>query len=291
MSLLLCVQTPEVSTRSPISLLSGSFEEMLSKASEWGADGFELMPVEPSRVEAEAICTSMIAHHLNARAVGTALLSIVAGLTLLNPDSDIAAQAKTRFYQCIDLAAELGAPLVTIGGLRGRMSSVGSQGRQQLVAILREAALHAENQGVRLALEPVNRYQLDGIASAEEGLTFLDEVNHPALGLVLDTCHMTMEERSWTEPFRLVMSAGKLWHVHLADSNRMAPGNGLIDFQVILSTLKDIGYNGCLSIEVFAKPDPDSAAQEGLSHVRALLRDLEWSDSSNSEKVSKGELL
>ena len=172
MNLLLCVQTPEVVTRSPISLLSGSFDEMSSKAVMWGADGFELMPVEPSRVDVSAIRTSLSTHDLKVGAVGTALLSIVAGLTLLNPDSDIAVQAQTRFYQCIDLAAALSAPLVTLGGFRGRFSSAGAQGRQQLVDILRKAAEYAERQGVRLALEPVNRYQLDGIASAEDGLNF-----------------------------------------------------------------------------------------------------------------------
>ena len=86
---------------------------------------------------------------------------------------------------------------------------------------------------------------------------------------------MNMEEQSWTEPFRSVMSAGKLWHVHLADSNRMAPGHGLIDFQTIFSTLSEIGYSAYLSIEVYAKPDADSAAQEGLSHIRALLSNSE----------------
>jgi sugar phosphate isomerase/epimerase len=271
MNLLLCVQTPEVSTRSPISLLNGTFEEMLSKASKWGADGFELMPVEPSKVDVVAINTNMGAHQLTVGAIGTALLAIVAGLTLLNPDVTIADKALTYLYKCIDLAAGLSAPLVTIGGFRGRFSSFGTQGRQQLVFILREAAAYAEHRSVRLALEPVNHYQLDGIISAEDGLTFLEEVNHPTLGLVLDTCHMTMEENSWTEPFRLVMSAGKLWHVHLAENNRMAPGHGLIDFQAILSTLYDIGYSGYLSIEVIAKPDADISAQEGLSYIRTLL--------------------
>jgi len=244
---------------------------MSSKAEKWGASGFELMPVDPSRVDVDSVLTSMSRHHLKIGAVGTALFSMVAGLTLINPNSDLADQALKRFHACIDLAAKFCAPVVTIGGFRGRLSSVGIQGRQQLVAILREVAAYAEHQTVLIALEPVNRYQLDGITSAEDGLTFLDEVNHPALGLVLDTCHMTMEERSWTEPFRLVMSAGKLWHVHLADSNRMVPGRGLIDFQAILTTLSDIGYTRCLSIEAFSVPDPDSAAQEGLSHIRDLL--------------------
>lgn len=107
--------------------------------------------------------------------------------------------------------------------------------------------------------------------SAEEGLAFLDEVGHPALGLVLDTYHVNIEERSWTEPFRRVMAAGRLLHVHLGDNNRLPPGRGLIDFLAIVAVLREIGYNGYLLAELLAKPDPDTAAQQTLTYMRSLL--------------------
>ncbi|MDI7276456.1 MAG: TIM barrel protein, partial [Anaerolineae bacterium] len=104
-----------------------------------------------------------------------------------------------------------------------------------------------------------------------EGLAFLEEVGHPALGLLLDTYHVNIEERSWTEPFRRLMAAGRLWHVHLGDNNRLYPGGGLIDFAAIVSTLGEAGYRGYLSAELLAQPDPDTAAAESLSAMRPLV--------------------
>jgi sugar phosphate isomerase/epimerase len=271
MKLSLAIQTPEELTRSPISLLSGSLDEMLAKAAGWGADGCELMPVDPTRLDAGSIRGSLERCHLEVGAVGTALLSIVAGLTLLNPEPEKASRARTQFYRTIDFAASIGAPLLTIGGFRGRFSSVGREGRQQFIEIIREAADYSVPKGVQLVLEPINRYQSDGITSTAGGLAFLEEVNHPGLGLLIDTCHMTMEESSWTEPFRLAMEAGRLWHIHLAENNRLTPGRGLIDFKEILKTLKEIGYDRHLTLEVMAIPDPDSAACEGIAYIRNLL--------------------
>lgn len=271
MKLSLAIQTPEEPTRSPISLLSGSLDEMLAKAAQWGADGCELMPVDPTRIDVGSIRASLERYQLEVGAVGTALLSIVAGLTLLSSEPGIASRARTQFYHAIDFAESMGAPLLTIGGFRGRFSSVGKEGKQQFIEIIREAADYSLPKGVRLVLEPINRYQSDGITSTAGGLAFLDEVDHPGLGLLVDTCHMTMEERSWTEPFQLAMKAGRLWHVHLAENNRLTPGRGLIDFKAILKTLKEIGYDRHLTLEVMAIPDPDSSAREGIAYIRNLL--------------------
>ena len=271
MKISLAVQTPEFQTRSAISVLSGTFAEMAERAARWGADGLELMPVEPARLEVVELRSCLRANRLETAAVGTALLAILAGLTLLDPDNEKANQARQRLYQTIDFAAALNAPLLSIGGFRGRFSTIPGKGRELLAEILRRAGDYAQPLGVRIILEPINRYQSDGIATAAEGLRFLEEVDHPAVGLFIDTCHMTMEETSWTEPFRRVMAAGKLWHVHIAESNRLYPGHGLVDFPAILSTLAEIGYDQHLALEILARPDPDSAAREGLAYLRRLL--------------------
>lgn len=245
---------------------------MLENAASWGADGFELMPVDPTRLEPASIRANLDRYGLEAGAVGTALINLVAGMTLLDPDPQNATQAKFRLNQTIDFAAAIGAPLLTIGSFRGRFSTAGGQGRQQLASILHEAANYAQSCGIQLVLEPINRYQSDGITTAAEGLAFLTEMDHPAIGLMLDTCHMNMEESSWTQPFRQAMDAGLLWYVHIADNNRLPPGRGLIDFNRIISILQEIGYSGYLAAEVLALPDPDTAAQQVLAFMRPLLR-------------------
>ena len=271
MKLSLAVQTTETPNRSPISLLSGSLDEMARKAADWGADGIELMPVDVSQLDPGEIAATFARQRLEICAVGTALFAILGGMTLLDPDVEKAARAQERLHSAIHFAAAVGAPLLTIGGFRGRFSALGADGRGKFIDILRRAGDLAAQDNVRIVLEPINRYQSDGITSAEEGMQFLAELGHNSVGLLIDTCHMTMVESSWTEPFRQVMAAGKLWHVHLAENNRLSPGNGLVDFPAILGTLREIGYSKHLTIEVFAKPDPDTAARQGLRYMREML--------------------
>ena len=143
--------------------------------------------------------------------------------------------------------------------------------RARLATILREAATEAAAQGVRLALEPLNRYETDLVHTVAEGLDFIQEIDHPAVGLLLDTYHVNIEESSWTEPFRQAMAAGLLWHVHVGDNNRLPPGRGLIDFGAILATLRAIGYDGYLAAELLGRPDPDAAAAETVAYLGPLL--------------------
>jgi sugar phosphate isomerase/epimerase len=271
MKLSLAIQTPEVPSPIPVALLSGTFEEKLAKAASLGADGVELMTADPLALDVEAIRASLRRNGLDVAAIGSGAVTLAAGLTLLHPDPAKAGLAAARARQLIDFAAAVGSPLVTVGSFRGRLASAGAGGRERLMAVLREVAAYAGAHGVRLALEPLNRYEADIVTNAEEGLAFVDEVGHAGLGLLLDTFHVNIEEASWTEPFRCLAAAGRLWHVHLGDNNRLPPGCGLIDFRAIVATLREVRYSGYLSAELLARPDPDTAARHTLNYMRSLL--------------------
>jgi len=271
MKLSLAIQTPEVQPAIPVALLSGGFDQKLARAAELGADGVELMTVAPALLDFAAIKLSLVQAGLAASAVGSGGVAFAAGLTLLHADPAQASRAAARLRQLADFAAAVGAPLVTIGSFRGRLASVGARGRERMIALLQEGAAYAAGQGVRLAVEPLNRYETDIVLNAGEGLALVNDAGHPALGLLLDTFHVNIEEASWTEPFRRLMAAGRLWHVHLGDNNRLPPGQGLIDFPAVVATLRQIGYNGYLSAELLARPDPDTAAQQTLAYMHALL--------------------
>ena len=271
MKLALAIQTSEVEKAVPVALLSGTFEEKVAKARDLGADGVELLTSNPSALDAGHVRACLERNALEAAAVGSGAVAFAAGLRLLDADPDKASRAQARLHELIDFAAAVGAPLVTIGSFRGWAAAAGPQGRERLATLLREAAERAQAVGVRLALEPLNRYEADLIHTAEEGLAFLDEVGHPALGLLLDTYHVNIEESSWTEPFRRA-AAGLLWHVHLGDNNRLPPGRGLIDFPAITATLREAGYDGYLSAELLGRPDPDTAAHQTLDYMRRLLQ-------------------
>ena len=271
MKLSLAIQTTEVPKTVPVALLAGTFEEKLARAAYLGADGVELMPSDPAGLDADKIRVSLEQHGLEAAAIGSGAVAFAAGLTLLHANPVEADRAETRLRDLIRFASAVGSPLVTVGSFRGWAASFEMGGRERLFAIMCGAASFAESHGVRIAIEPINRYEGDLIANAAEGLAFVDQAGHSALGLILDTYHVNIEESSWTEPFQRVMSAGKLWHVHLGDNNRLPPGQGLINFPAIVANLHQIGYSGYLSAELLAKPDPDTAAVETLTYMRSLL--------------------
>jgi sugar phosphate isomerase/epimerase len=102
----------------------------------------------------------------------------------------------------------------------------------------------------------------------------MEEVDHPSVGLLLDTFHVNIEESSWTVPFHQAMRARKLFHVHLGDNNRLPPGQGLIDFPAILSTLEENGYTGWLSAELLGIPDLDTAGQKTMDYMSHLMKVL-----------------
>jgi len=271
MRLGLAIQTPEVPAVVPVALLSGSLEEKLAKAAHWGVDGIELMTSNPREADPRQIKELCQRYGLDVAAAASGAIPMTTGFTLLNADDSVAEQARSRLYDLIDFAETVGAPLVTIGSFRGKLAWGGNGARSRLVGILRQAADYAQSRNVRIALEALNRYEGDIVNNHEEGLAFLSEVDQPVLGLLLDTYHVNIEEASYTKPFRHAYEAGKLFHVHLGDNNRLPPGRGLIDFPAIVKTLRDCGYTGYLSAELLPKPDPDTAARETLSYMRNLL--------------------
>jgi len=271
MKLSITIQTHEVRPDVPVALLSGTFEEKLEKAARFGADGVELITINPRSLDVASIRKALKDHKLKAAAVASGGMAFAAGLTLLNVNPDKAALAKARLTDLVDFANALNAPIVTIGSFRGRVAWAGADGRQQLATILDEGASYAAAKNVRLALEPINRFETDVISNAGEGLAFIAQIGNPALGLLLDTFHVNIEESSWTEPFQRVMASGKLFHVHLGDNNRLPPGDGLIDFPAIVAKLEECGYTGYLSAELLTKPDPDTAAQRTISYMRSIL--------------------
>jgi sugar phosphate isomerase/epimerase len=272
MKLSLTIQTPEVPRPVPVALLSGTFAEKVAKAARLGVDGVEMMTVAPGELDAAEMRACLVGEGVQAAAVSSGALALTQGITLLHAEAQVAAAARRRLWALVDFAAALGAPVVTIGGFRGRLANAPEvDGRGLLAGILREAAAYAGGLGVRLALEPLNRYESDLVNNAAQGLEFCAQVDHPAFGLLLDTYHVNIEESSWTEPFRRVMRAGKLFHVHLGDNNRLPPGRGLVDFAQIAAALGESGYAGYLSAELLADPDPDTAAAQTAAYMRGVL--------------------
>jgi sugar phosphate isomerase/epimerase len=272
MKLSLATPTPEIEVPIPVALLSGTFPDRLQKAARLGYDGIELMVVRPQELSAQEIKVQVSQASLEVAAIASGAIYMLDKLSLLASEPEVGWQALARLHALIDFAEKLEAPIVTIGSFRGRLAWVGGrEARSMLVDTLGAAAERGAQQGVRLALEPLNRYETDIVQTAAEGLALIEEVGHSHLGLLLDTYHVNIEEVSLYDCFRQAAAADRLWHVHLGDSNRLPPGQGHIDFRGILATLREIGYQGYLSAELLARPDPDAAAVATIGYMRPLL--------------------
>ena len=134
-----------------------------------------------------------------------------------------------------------------IGGIRGKISSSGGQFNNDVKQgnlALQTCLEYAEKMGVFLLLEPINRYETNIINTLDDGLELIEELGSSNLKLLPDTFHMNIEERSFAES---IMRAGShIGYVHFADSNRMAPGWGHIDFTQVLNALANVGYGGLI---------------------------------------------
>lgn len=238
----------------------GKFEENISRIARLGYHGVELAIRDPSQVDEAELKDILSRYNLAVPALGTGQAYSEEGLSFTHPSSEVRAQAVERIKAHLNLARALDA-LVIIGLIRGKEG--GSQARTLLVESLRECCRYAESTGAKLVLEPINRYEVQLLNTVEEALGVIEEVGSDALGVLLDTFHANIEESRVEESVRL--AGERLFHVHVADSNRRYPGAGHFDFLALLETLESIGYDGFLSAEILPWPDPDKAAEETIA--------------------------
>ena len=165
------------------------------------------------------------------------------------------------------MAAELES-LINVGRLRGTLNE-GSPSLDLFNESMSRALNRADELGVTIALEPVNRYEINFLNNCEQTAEVISNLGHPRLTMMPDIFHMNIEDPS---------IEGSLWkyaqmisYVHFADSNRWAPGRGHLDFQSIVSALKSSGYDGYVSLEILPWPEPDQAAREGINTIRKFL--------------------
>ncbi len=241
-----------------------------------GFDGVELALRDPRALDGARLRDHCAELDLPVVALGTGQVYLHEGLALAAPEAGIRRAASERLTEHIRLASILngiaGAPpagvQVIVGLLRGRAREARAQAEAWLREGLRPALDAAVAGEVGVVIEPVNRYETDFLNTVEETAAVVERIGHPHLGVLADTFHMNIEEASIEDSLR--RAAPHLRHVHVADSNRRAPGLGHLDFRRILETLQEVGYHGFLSAETLPYPDPEGAARQTVHHLRSL---------------------
>jgi D-psicose/D-tagatose/L-ribulose 3-epimerase len=210
---------------------------------------------------------------------------------LIHSDETLRKNGMDYVGHCIDAAATLGAknvvgPLYSAVG-RTWQSTEDERRRDTdlLVRQLKELSARAGDRGVTLCVEPLNRFETSFMNLAEQAIDVVDRVDHPACGILLDTFHMNIEERSIGEAIR---AAGpRLKHLHGCENDRGAAGTGHVPWNEVRDALKATGYDGPVVIESFTSkvktiaraaaiwrsfsPTQDALAEDGLRFLRTLL--------------------
>ena len=253
--------------------LSGALENNLKNIADWGYQGVEFAIRDPNQLDAAALHRLVQSYGLEVPAIGTGQAWNEEGLSFTDPKPEVRSAAIERIQSHIPLAAQFNAVII-IGLIRGivKPGVDPALAMAWLTAALQQCCRAARSAGVRLALEPINRYETTLINSAQQGLELVKAVGEDNFGLLLDTFHMNIEEASVEES---IQRCGRhIFHFHVADSNRWYPGAGHLDFRSILQSLNAAGYRGYISGEFMPKPDADTAAKMSIATLKPILMSI-----------------
>jgi sugar phosphate isomerase/epimerase len=247
-------------------------EELASTAAFLAKAGFDGVELEGGlrRYPADEV-NNILGDH------GLAVLSLTPeDVDLAHPEARVRKEAVDYYLRLLDFAAAVGASVVSCHGAVGRVRALAGpeEESQHFVTGVRHIATRAGELNLRLAMEVLNRYESHLINTAAQAVHFVEEVDAPNVGILLDTYHMNIEE---ADPAGAILdAAGRLFLFHAADSNRQAVGRGHTDFLALTRALGRAGYTGDVILECTATgPDPFTPVKgEGwLAEVRQFTKE------------------
>ncbi|MBN1846071.1 MAG: sugar phosphate isomerase/epimerase [Sedimentisphaerales bacterium] len=192
----------------------------------------------------------------------------------ISPEAQCRQGGLDYLRQVIDCCAAAGAEVLCgpfyqpLGQFTGQAPS--EQEKKWAAEVIRQAADHADEAGITLALESLNRFECYFLNTLADGAAFVKRVDHPRVGMMYDTFHGNIEEK---DPVGCVSeNIDVIRHVHVSENDRGTPGRGHVPFRRIFKALRAGGYDQWLTIEAFGRSLPDLAA------TTCVWRDLSGSD-------------
>lgn len=246
--------------------LAGSIRQ----AKALGFDAIELFPPGPDAVDVGELRALLDDNGLSLAAVGTGAGWLKHKLSFASPDEATRVKAIDFARRMLEFATQLEAPAI-IGSMQGRWTEEVT--RPTAIRYLGNALFklneHAADLETTVLYEPINRYESNLINTLGDGLQLLTGIAARNVKLLADLFHMNLEEANIANAIR---AAGRhIGHVHFADSNRKAAGMGHTDFAAVVMALREVGYAGYLSAEVFPLPDSTTAARQTIETFQRVV--------------------
>lgn len=241
-------------------------------AKESGFDAVEIILSDPGLLDIEEIQKTLKEMDMKVSTISTGQAAGMEGIEMSSVCEASRAAARNRLFADVDFAEAVGGANVTIGLIRGKGGrQEESVERTLLIRELKCAADYAGDKGIRLNVEPINRYECSRINSTREAYELLRDMGFPEnVGILFDTFHSNIEDPDILQAIR---DYGKYFsHVHFADSNRRLPGEGHVPFREIVRVLREIGYEGYVSLEVLNRPDAAHVIENAGKAVKEILK-------------------
>jgi len=258
--------------------------DLIDRAARLGFDAIEIPLMEVEQVDPIAIQA-----RLKQTGIGVCTSTACSEATdITGEDEETRQRGVAYLQQCLNVTAAMGATCLTgviysaIGRKIDRMPD--ERYWERSATALRTIARQAQDRGITLGLEPVNRYETFLINTCDQALRLREMIGEPNVAVHLDSYHMNIEESDFYTPTQ--QAAPYLCHYHLSESHRGTPGTGTVDWESIYRALGEANYRGLVGLESFAEtsdamraatciwrplaPSSDYLLTEGLKYLKGL---------------------
>ncbi len=255
-------------------------EDAMAFAKKAGYDGIEIAPFTLAKFVTDVSPEERRRVRESAARIGIEISGIhwvlvqAEGMYLNHPDATVRAKTAKYFCELVNFCADLGGKIIVVGSPKQRNLIEGvtfGQGWQWATNTFRDAVKTAENRGITICFEPLAPSETNFINTAAEAIRFTRQFDSPAMKIILDVKAMCSESKPIPQIIR--ESRGDFAYFHANDRNLKGPGFGDVDFKPIAVALKEAGYDGYASVEVFKFEEGAEAIAtksiEYLKHVFA----------------------
>lgn len=257
-----------------------AFEDVCREARKAGYDGVEIAPFTLGRLANEVFGEQRVQMRAAAARHGIEIVGLhwvlahTDGFYINHPDADVRRRTAEYIESLAQLCAGLGGRVIVFGSPKQRSVPPGltiQQAWEYAVQTFRQALPALESRGVVLCLEPLGPEETDFINTADEAARMIREIDSPSFRLLLDVKAMSTEGKPIPDLIRA--HADIIEHFHANDANRRGPGFGDTDFGPIAAALREIDYDGWVSVEVFDfSPDPVTIAARSMEYLRGAFK-------------------
>jgi D-psicose/D-tagatose/L-ribulose 3-epimerase len=252
---------------------TAAIHELFPKIADMGFDVVEIAVEDPALIDVKAVKEALVKYNLKANICG----AFGPSRDLTNEDPAVHQNCFDYIAACLDICVAVGTdffggPMYSAVG-KARMVPPEQRKKEWGLAVknLRIVCEMAAARGLRIALEPLNRFESDLVNTTEDVLRLVKDIQHPAAGIMLDGFHMSIEERDVEQA--IVAAGDKLIHLQVSENYRGTPGTGQTPWWAYRRGLEAINYTGTVTIESFTPANQELAGAVCFWHPMAESQD------------------